>query len=234
MEGTIARKPSIEVSQDHEVSIEGEVSPWVSRAAHKVAAALDQWPIPTAGRRALDVGASTGGFTQVLLDRAVASVVALDVGHGQLHPTLAADPRVDNREGTSIRDVTPADLPPVDLVVADLSFISLSHALPPVAQLLAPRADVVVLVKPQFEVGRERLGKNGIVTRAEHRADALRSVITAAAAAGLHPHGLTRSPVRGTHGNTEYLLWLRSDPSGKMDPAALEVVIDDLTRADPS
>jgi 23S rRNA (cytidine1920-2'-O)/16S rRNA (cytidine1409-2'-O)-methyltransferase len=233
VDGRAATKPSVDVAPDTAIDVEGEHTLWVNRGAHKLVAALDLWPIATSGRAALDVGASTGGFTQVLLARDIASVVALDVGHGQLHPDVAGDDRVDNREGTSIRDLTPSDVPPIDLVVTDLSFISLRLALPPMAAVLAPGADLVLLVKPQFEVGRQRLGKNGIVTEPGHRADALREVVAAAIGVGLHPHGVAQSPIRGTHGNIEYLLWLRSDPSAKMDPAAVEARIAELTTDAP-
>lgn len=233
LDGIAAAKPSTEVPEDSVLEVRGEVSPWVNRAAHKLVAALDRWPIPTQGRAALDVGASTGGFTQVLLARGVTSVIALDVGHGQLHPDLVTDDRVDNREGSSVRDLTRQDLAPVDLVVADLSFISLRLALPPIASVLAAGADLVLLVKPQFEVGRGRLGKNGIVTNPEHRTAALRDVVSAAGGLGLHPHGLAHSPVQGTHGNIEYLLWLRQEASAKMDTETVEARVVALGLAAP-
>lgn len=222
-------KPASEVDADTEIRLTVSVSGWVNRAAAKLVAALDAWPIEVEGRRALDVGASTGGFTEVLLARGARHVVALDVGHGQLHPRVAADARVDNREGTSIRDLTPADLEPVAIVVADLSFISVCLATAPIADVVEPGGDVVLLIKPQFEVGRARLGKNGVVSEPAHRADAIRQVVACAQASGLHPHGLTGSPVTGTHGNEEYLLWLRPDPSGRMDARGVESTIAAVT-----
>lgn len=222
-------KPATEVDPSSELLIEGPVSPWVNRAAGKLEAALDHWGIAPHGRRALDVGASTGGFTEVLLARGARHVVALDVGHGQLHPRLLADPRVDNREGQSIRDLSGADLAPVSLVVVDLSFISVCLALEPIVSVLDPPADVVVLVKPQFEVGRSRLGKKGVVTDAGHRAEAILAVVSCAEEAGLGVHGVLTSPVTGTHGNAEYLLWLRPGASGRMEPDAIASEVAALT-----
>ena len=196
--------------------------------------AFDAWAargLSADGRRCLDVGASTGGFTQVLLSRGAAHVVALDVGHDQLVPELRAHPRVTERSGTSIRDVTVEDLGGTfELVVGDLSFISLTLVLAPIAALAAPGADVVLLVKPQFEVGRGRLSKNGIVTDPRHRRQALTDVLAAAEAAGLGVNGLERSPISGGEGNTEYLLWAKSGVSGTMDPDALSAAVRGLSK----
>lgn len=216
---------------DHYTVIDVRTDPWVSRAAAKLDAALEHWPIAVEGRRALDVGASTGGFTQVLLARGAQSVIALDVGHGQLHPSLAGDLRVLNLEGQSIRDLDPSTLAAQDLIVADLSFISLELVFPVVAGLLADGADVVVLIKPQFEVGRDRLGKNGIVGEAAYHREALRNVVDAARRTGLHLCGITRSPLPGRHGNIEYLAWLRGTPSGRMEPAVIDASIAEVVAA---
>ncbi len=146
------------------IALDDPASGYVSRGALKLIAALDRFGYAPAGRVALDVGASTGGFTQVLLERGATKVFAVDVGHGQLDATLAADPRVISREGVNARDLTPGDLgEPVGAIVADVSFISLRLVLPPVLALAAPDAWGVFLVKPQFEVGRENIGKGGIV-----------------------------------------------------------------------
>lgn len=210
---------------------------WVGRAAHKLEHAFTSWEargLTAEGRHCLDVGASTGGFTQVLLARGATDVVALDVGHGQLVAEIRDDPRVTERSGTSIRDVTPGDLGGTfDLVVGDLSFISLTLVLAPIAALAAPGADVVVLVKPQFEVGRGRLSKNGIVTDPRHRRQALTDVLAAATEAGLGVNGLERSPISGGEGNTEYLLWARSGVSGTMDPDALTAAVRGLSKGGP-
>ena len=162
------------------------------------------------GRRCLDVGASTGGFTQVLLAAGAASVVALDVGHGQLAPAVAGDPRVEERSGTNIRGVGPDDVGgPFELVVADLSFISLTLVMPVLAELLLPGGDLVGLVKPQFEVGRDRLGKTGVVRSQEQRDEAVESARDAAAAAGLTVRAVVPSRTVGASGNLEYFLWAR-------------------------
>jgi 23S rRNA (cytidine1920-2'-O)/16S rRNA (cytidine1409-2'-O)-methyltransferase len=164
--------------------------------------------IVVAGRRVLDVGASTGGFTQVLLQRGASSVVALDVGHGQLAPVVADDPRVEERSGTNVRDVTAAEIRgPFDLVVADLSFISLTLVLPVLATLLHDGSDLVLLVKPQFEVGRERLGADGVVRSEQIRAEAVQNVRTAAERAGLTVRAVVPSRLMGASGNVEFFLW---------------------------
>ena len=165
-----------------------------------------------AGARAVDVGASTGGFTQVLLERGATHVVALDVGHGQLAEPVKSDPRVTDLEGLNIRDVVSRDKvdgSPFDLVVSDLSFISLTLALPHMNFLLAEAGHLVVLVKPQFEVGRERLGRTGVVTSRDQRRESLERVLATATGLSLVVHGIAWSPMVGTHGNHEYLVWLR-------------------------
>ena len=194
---------------------------WVGRGALKLDHALTRWEphgLRVAGRRCIDVGASTGGFTQVLLERGAAHVVALDVGHDQLDERLVHDDRVSDRAGTSVRTVTPAELGgPFDVVVADLSFISLALVLPQLAALAGPDAELVLLVKPQFEVGREALGRAGVVRSARARHDVLAALDGVAREAGLAPMDLARSPVSGTTGNVEYLWWLRVCPPGMMD-----------------
>lgn len=231
--GKTVDKPSHPVPQGADVTVDQPEHDWVGRGAEKLRHALAEWAdggLTVEGRRCLDVGASTGGFTQVLLRAGAAHVTALDVGHGQLAAELAADERVADRPGTNIRAVGADDLGPAfDLVVADLSFISLTHVLAPVAALLAPHGDLVVLVKPQFEVGRERLGKGGLVRRAEDRAGALRQVVLAAQQAGLGVRALTRSAVTGTHGNLEYLLWLSAAGPGMMSTPEVTLRIDQLT-----
>ncbi len=196
---------------------------WVGRAAGKLHAALDAFGVAVHGRRALDLGASTGGFTQVLLERGAAAVVALDVGHDQLVPELRGDPRVIVVEGENARSLTRerlAELAGDDVipgvVVADLSFISLTLVLPAIAAVAAPDADVILLVKPQFEVGRGRL-RGGIVVDSADRADAVAAVLAAAAAEGLSTAGVVASPVVGTHGNREVLVHLQRGRG--VDPA---------------
>lgn len=219
--GVVVGKAGTRVTDDDRLEVLGEPERYVGRAAHKLTGALQEFAaIGVSGRRCLDVGASTGGFTQVLLERGAAQVVALDVGHDQLAESIRCDPRVIDRSGTSIRSVTAADLGGrFAVVVADLSFISLTLVLPVLAGLVDPAGDLIVLVKPQFEVGRERLGSDGVVRSGDQRAEAVMAVIDAADRAGLSVHGFTASAVAGTHGNQEYLLWLRPVPEGRMEPA---------------
>ncbi|WP_130013794.1 TlyA family RNA methyltransferase [Serinicoccus sediminis] len=220
--GRVVRRPAHQVGDADVVTVHGSGAGteaawvrqgWVGRGAVKLAHALDSWPDVArraVGCRALDVGASTGGFTQVLLEHGAGSVVALDVGHDQLAPALRDDPRVADRSGLSVRDATPVDLGgPFAVVVGDLSFISLSVVLPHLASLAAPHADLVLLVKPQFEVGAQALGRGGVVRSAEQRERVLRRLDAEARGLGLSPQDLLRSPLRGGSGNVEYLWWLR-------------------------
>ncbi|MFB9730428.1 TlyA family RNA methyltransferase [Ornithinimicrobium kibberense] len=222
VDGSPVRRPATPVGDGQEVVLddadEGAASAWVSegwvgRGALKLRHALQEWApqgLTVTGRRCLDVGASTGGFTQALLAAGAASVLALDVGHDQLHHDLRDDPRVRDLSGTSIRDTVPDTVGgPVDVVVGDLSFISLRTVLPVLATLTAPDGQLVLLVKPQFEVGRAGLPRDGVVRSAEQRHQVLRAVLATADQAGLCPHGILRSPLTGSHGNVEYLLWLR-------------------------
>ncbi|HEU5001016.1 MAG TPA: TlyA family RNA methyltransferase [Lapillicoccus sp.] len=209
VDGRAATKPSTLVTAAAAIDLARTPDRWVGRAAYKLLAALDRFGLDVTGRRCLDVGASTGGFTQVLLEAGAAHVTALDVGHGQLVPEVAADPRVEERSGTNIREVRLGDLgEPFDVVVADLSFISLRLVLPVLPPLMSADADAVLLVKPQFEVGRERLARTGVVTSPTERQRALEEVLQATESVGLHRQGLEPSPLRGTTGNQEYLLWV--------------------------
>ena len=185
---------------------------WVSRGAHKLLGALEAFPVSVEGRRALDAGASTGGFTEVLLSRGAREVVAVDVGYGELAWSLRTDDRVRVHERTNVRGLTPEAIDgPVDLVVADLSFISLRLVLPALIACTRPGADLLPMVKPQFEVGRERLGAGGVVRDPEHRVQAVLEVGRAAATLGWGTAGVVASPLPGPAGNVEFFLWLRSD-----------------------
>jgi 23S rRNA (cytidine1920-2'-O)/16S rRNA (cytidine1409-2'-O)-methyltransferase len=196
----------------------------VSRGAHKLIGALDAFGVPVGGRRALDAGASTGGFTEVLLRRGAAEVVAVDVGYGELAWSLRTDERVHVHERTNVRSLEPARMGgPADLVVADLSFISLRLVLPALTGCATPDADLLPMVKPQFEVGRERLGAGGVVRDPAHRADAVRDVAAAALALGWGTAGVVASPLPGPAGNVEFFLWLRRDAGPLRD--------EDLRRA---
>lgn len=209
VENRIAGKPGQLVDLSVAVEIEDPAAGYVSRAALKLLAALNRLNLDPAGRIALDIGASTGGFTQILLERGAARVFALDVGHGQLDPSLAADSRVSLLEGLNARDLTLADLGNLrpDFLVGDVSFISLRLALPPALALASPGSRAVFLVKPQFEAGRSAIGKGGILRDPESGAQ-----IAAGIADWLHREqgwsvlGLIESPIAGGDGNREYLI----------------------------
>jgi 23S rRNA (cytidine1920-2'-O)/16S rRNA (cytidine1409-2'-O)-methyltransferase len=188
---------------------------YVSRGAHKLIGALDAFApygLVVRGRRCLDAGASTGGFTDVLLRRGAARVVAVDVGYGQLAWRLRQDDRVAVHERTNVRALAPGDIDGVvALVVADLSFISLGVVLPALAECTEPDGDLLLMVKPQFEVGRDQLGAGGVVREPELRSAAVRGVAVRASQLGLGVAGVTASPLPGPSGNVEYFLWLRRD-----------------------
>ena len=238
VDGEPATKPAHPVEPTTDVVVTSDGPRWVGRAAHKLVAALEAWApqgLTVAGRRCVDVGASTGGFTQVLLAHGATRVVAVDVGHGQLVPEVADDPRVDERSGTTVRGLTADDLGGrSDLVVADLSFISLTLVLGDLAGLLRPEGDLVVLVKPQFEVGRGRLNRQGVVTDPKDRTRALEQVVAAVGEHGLHVHGIMTSPISGGSGNTEYLLWARSVPSDTMSEDRVRDAVRETTTQPPS
>ncbi|WP_280410210.1 TlyA family RNA methyltransferase [Nocardia brasiliensis] len=213
--GTVAVKPATAVEAGTPLLVReqaDEVS-WASRGAHKLLGALEVFEpagLTIAGKRCLDAGASTGGFTDVLLSRAAREVVAVDVGYGQLIWRLQNDERVRVFDRTNVRNLTPEMIDgSVELVVGDLSFISLALVLPALAACTAPGADLLPMVKPQFEVGKERVGSGGVVRDPALRASAVRAVATAAAALGLRTEGVTASPLPGPSGNVEYFLWLR-------------------------
>jgi len=207
--GRPASKAGTAVGADDEVVLAVPDHPYVGRGGVKLAHALETFAIDVTGRDCLDIGASTGGFTDVLLRRGAVRVVALDVGHGQLDWRLRSDPRVLVIEHFNARRLTPADLPgPVDLVVIDVSFISLRRILSVVPPLLRPGADVIALVKPQFEAGRDEVRK-GIIRDPEVHARVVAEVAAAAGEVGLSRVGLTPSPITGQKGNIELLLHLR-------------------------
>jgi 23S rRNA (cytidine1920-2'-O)/16S rRNA (cytidine1409-2'-O)-methyltransferase len=230
----VVRKGAHPVTESDHLWVDADqVSRYVNRGAEKLAHAVHTWGLSVRGRRCLDVGASTGGFTQVLLEGGASEVVALDVGHGQLHPDVRADPRVTNCEGVSIRDVTRGQFgEPFDVVVADLSFISLRLVLKELGEQLAPGGWCVVLVKPQFEVGKERLARTGVVTSGQQRAEALTKVVAAATGQGMEIRGILKSPLKGGQGNVEYLLWLQSGPSGRMGVDELAATVARLGHDD--
>ncbi|WP_052850067.1 TlyA family RNA methyltransferase [Streptomyces avicenniae] len=226
--GSPAAKPATQVATSAALVVTEDRSDpeYVSRGGHKLAGAFAAFTprgLVVAGRRALDAGASTGGFTDVLLRAGAAHVVAVDVGYGQLAWSLQADARVTVKDRTNVRDLTPDDLDgePAGLVVGDLSFIPLGLVLPALTRCAAPDADLVLMVKPQFEVGRERLGSGGVVRSPALRAEAVRGVAERAAALGLGVRGVTASPLPGPSGNVEYFLWLHAG-APPLDPADLD------------
>ena len=205
-----AAKPDLRVDAAVPIAVIAGTHEYASRGAYKLIAAIDQFGVAVNARRALDVGASTGGFTDVLLRRGAASVIALDVGYGQLAEHLRTDTRVTVMDRTNIRHVAPAELPyPPELVVVDTSFISLKLVLPAVLKLIASPAEIIALVKPQFEVGKGKVGKGGVVRDDQLRAAALREVIEHAARLGLDCAGSLESPITGAAGNREYLALFR-------------------------
>ncbi|MEU9775882.1 TlyA family RNA methyltransferase [Streptomyces sp. NPDC047968] len=216
----------VETSAAIVVGADDDDPDYVSRGGHKLAGALAAFvPLGLAveGRRALDAGASTGGFTDVLLRAGVSHVVAVDVGYGQLAWSLQSDERVTVKDRTNVREMTleTIDGVPVDLVVGDLSFIPLGLVLPALVACTAPGADLVLMVKPQFEVGKERLGSGGVVRSAQLRAEAVTAVAARAAELGLGVRGVTASPLPGPSGNVEYFLWLRAGAPA-LDPADVD------------
>ncbi|WP_431985123.1 TlyA family RNA methyltransferase [Streptomyces qinglanensis] len=226
--GNVAAKSATQVETSAALVVKTDESDpgYVSRGGHKLAGALEAFGprgLRVTGRRALDAGASTGGFTDVLLRAGADRVVAVDVGYGQLAWSLRSDPRVTVKDRTNVRELTLEDIDgePVELVVGDLSFIPLGLVLPALVRCAVPEADLVLMVKPQFEVGRERLGSGGVVRSPELRAEAVRTVAGHAAALGLGALGVTSSPLPGPSGNVEYFLWLRAG-ADTLDPAEVE------------
>ncbi|MFI1967293.1 TlyA family RNA methyltransferase [Streptomyces pathocidini] len=226
--GTKAGKAATQVETSAAVVVTQDDSDpdYVSRGGHKLAGALAVFTplgLKTDGRRALDAGASTGGFTDVLLRAGAAHVVAVDVGYGQLAWSLQSDERVTVKDRTNVRELTLEAIggEVMDLIVGDLSFIPLGLVLPALLRCAAPDADLVLMVKPQFEVGKERLGSGGVVRSPELRAEAVRTVAGQAAGLGLGVLGVTASPLPGPSGNVEYFLWLRAGAPA-LDPADVD------------
>ena len=220
--GETAQRPAQKVAEDADVTY-AEAHRFVGRGALKLDHALTLWPVAVEGRVALDIGASTGGFTEVLLERGAARVFAVDVGQGQMHPRLASDPRVTNLEKTDARDLTPALIPQApDLIVCDASFIGLAKVLPAALGLAAPGCDLVTLVKPQFEMERRAdVGRGGVVRDAEARQAALDRVAAWLEGEGWIVRETIESPIAGGDGNVEFLLWAcRDAASGKEGSAA--------------
>jgi 23S rRNA (cytidine1920-2'-O)/16S rRNA (cytidine1409-2'-O)-methyltransferase len=223
VDGQLVLKPATGVASEAELTL--DYGPrYVSRGGEKLQGALEAFPLTVQGRTCADVGASTGGFTDCLLQRGAAKVYAIDVGYGQLSWKIRSDPRVVVMDRTNARylDTLPE---PIDVAVVDASFISLRLILPSVLKWLTVDAHVVTLIKPQFEAGRERVGKGGVVRDTTVRADVIRSIWQVATALGFRPIDLIRSPIAGPAGNIEFLMWLRAAASHSIEPSRS---IDDL------
>ncbi|MBT0568687.1 TlyA family RNA methyltransferase [Williamsia sp. CHRR-6] len=229
--GTVASKPATNVGRDTPiVVVESVADTWASRGAHKLLGALEEFEprgLVVSGRRCLDAGASTGGFTDVLLQRNAARVVAVDVGYGQMVWRLRTDDRVDVHDRVNVRSISAEAIGgPVDLVVADLSFISLRLVLPALASCVAPGGDLLPMVKPQFEVGKDRVGAGGVVRDPALRLEAMTAVAREASHLGLSTVGAVASPLPGPSGNVEYFLWLRNDGT---EPVPVDVNAENTT-----
>ncbi len=208
--GQRADKPGMQVAPDASVEVKGSALPYVSRGGFKLEKALKVFPINPAGKICMDCGASTGGFTDVLLKNGAARVYSIDVGYGQLAWSLRQDERVVNMERTNIRYISSEQVPePIDIAVMDLSFISIKLVLPAVCALLKEGADIMCLIKPQFEAGREDVGKKGVVRDKAVHLSVIESVLQFAASAGLTVIGLDYSPIKGPEGNREYLCYMK-------------------------
>ena len=238
LDGEVVMKPARQMDPAQAIVIaESEQIEYVSRGAHKLAGALDSLgeaaPI-VKGRRCLDAGASTGGFTDVLLRRGAASVVAVDVGYGQLAWRLQSDPRVEVRDRTNVRTMKAGDVDPApSLVVGDMSFISLTLVIPALVAVAAENADFLLMVKPQFEIGKERLGHGGVVRNPEHHVETVESVACCAMDNGLGILAIEASPLPGPSGNVEYFLHMRAGDSDAIASEELHSRIEDAVRRGP-
>lgn len=218
-EDRLLDKPGVMVDADLRITVKGPEHPYVSRGGIKLAGALEAFGVDPAGRVAIDLGASTGGFTDVLLQRGAARVYAIDVGRGQLHARLAADARIVSRERTHLDSLRGEDFSPApSLAVADLSFISVTRAFAPLLRVLARPAEAVILVKPQFELGREHVPRGGVVRDSALHGRAVAAVRDAAAKAGFLVQAEVPSPIEGGDGNREFFLHLALGPHGSCGP----------------
>lgn len=219
--GQRADKPGMAVSPDAKIELRGETLPFVSRGGYKLDKALRVFPVDPAGKVCIDCGASTGGFTDVLLQHGAAKVYSVDVGYGQLAWKLRNDERVVNLERTNLRYVTSEQIPEVlDLAVMDVSFISIKLVLPAVKALLKDGADIICLIKPQFEAGRDEVGKKGVVRDVRVHEQVVQSILDFAPGIGLSVCGLDYSPIKGPEGNIEYICHMKN---AVLPPVALDV-----------
>lgn len=219
--GQRADKPGTPVAPDAKIEVRGEALPFVSRGGFKLDKALKVFPVDARGKICIDCGASTGGFTDVLLQHGAAKVYAVDVGYGQLAWKLRTDERVVNLERTNLRYITREQIPePIELAVMDVSFISIKLVLPAIKELLLPGADIICLIKPQFEAGREEVGKKGVVRDSRIHCEVIHNILYFAPEIGLTPMGLDYSPIKGPEGNIEYICHLKN---GRFDGALPDV-----------
>ena len=219
--GQRADKPGMSVAPDAKVEIHGDALPFVSRGGYKLDKALKVFPVDPAGKTCVDCGASTGGFTDVLLQHGAAKVYSVDVGYGQLAWKLRNDDRVINLERTNLRYVTDEQIPELmDIAVMDVSFISIKLVLPAVQRLLKDDADVICLIKPQFEAGREEVGKKGVVRDIKVHEEVVHGILDFAPTIGLSVQGLAFSPINGPEGNIEYICYMRNSD---IPPADIDV-----------
>lgn len=239
LDGEIVTKPARQMNPAQAIVVSDNGGhDYVSRGAYKLAGALDalgELAPRVKDRRCLDAGASTGGFTQVLLRRGAASVVAVDVGYGQLAWTLQSDPRVEVRDRTNVRTLSAGQIEPApELVVGDMSFISLTLVIPALVDVAAPHADFLLMVKPQFEIGKERLGHGGVVRNPDHHVETVEKVARAALDVGLDIAAVEASPLPGPSGNVEYFLYMRSGHPQAVSPTDLHSRIVDAVRRGPA
>ena len=210
--GRLEDKPGSNFDVDSEITVKGKECPYVSRGGLKLEKAIEEWGVDCNGAYCVDMGASTGGFTDCMLQHGAVKVYAIDVGYGQLDYKLREDSRVVNMEKTNIRYLDTSLIEePVDLISIDVSFISVRHMFPVASAILAPGGKILCLVKPQFEAGKDQVGKGGIVREPEIHEEVIHNVIAYAEDNGLYPHELTYSPIRGTKGNIEYILLLSNE-----------------------
>ena len=222
--GQKADKPGMPVDPEAKIEVRGDALPFVSRGGYKLDKALKVFPVDPKGKICIDCGASTGGFTDVLLQHGAQKVYSVDVGYGQLAWKLRTDERVVNLERTNLRYITKEQISePLDLAVMDVSFISIRLVLPAVKELLKPGADYICLIKPQFEAGREEVGKKGVVRDPAVHEQVVRGILDFAASIGFSVMGLDFSPIKGPEGNIEYICWLKNGeyPVPEIDPAAV-------------
>lgn len=226
VDGAISDKPGAQIDEDAEITVKGGLCPYVSRGGLKLAKAIEEWGIDLDGKICMDMGASTGGFTDCMLMNGAAKVYSVDVGYGQLAWKLRNDPRVVNMEKTNIRYLD-TDLieEPVDFISIDVSFISLRLMFPVAKKILSSGGAVVALIKPQFEAGREQVGKNGIVRDLSVRKEVIRNVISYAECCGFSARGLTWSPVTGAKGNVEFLLYMTNNNVKILSQGTIDLVV---------